>query len=1110
MDNLQRGETVRDGPPQESRGGRSLLSALLRVEHRGMAIAYARKRFHRSKRLAVERLVQQPDDVYAAKLVAKSAARQKDWIGALKAFKVLHSLEPSDFSIQQILRTAVYSAQWEEVVEACTVQPFLIQDQYMQEIMLKKLLKEDPEVQFRVPLQLANLSILPLAMLKFWVEVNNEMSFVARQDEDTATIVSMACEADLEGIHWAMKPLGTDWNEHKVMERVERFGASAYFDWAARAHGHLDDMHGAVLKCVMEMLDADAVMHLLGNVANVVSVLDLLESEVIPSTIFAAHQEQILALEHQNLPHKLTTLVRQGEANQALSIVQKVGPYLNSKSSSELVVAIAEVLLLNGYHEESRSLTSRLVLQYPTMPSISHLYHRSFSELRLHQESLLPGEFVTHTRGAATSAIEGHADNLVILDQHEMAEALLQPIRKLNRRGHRLKMHYRYYVQEDYEAVIRHHETMILTNQKNSEFASHCALSHAALGNLKQALDVLKPLTDAGEANACFTAFEILRRRGKNKQALAMINTSLASYGFEPISESWAKNNFDLQHLSTGPVKAIDDERLVTVIMTAHKDNPMMHKAVSSILSQSYNNLELLIIDDASAPEDVAVYESFLPDSRVSILRMPENSGTYAGKNHGLKHANGEFITFMDSDDWQHPQKIEKIIARLDKEPDSVAGFESYVRLMPDGELAQIGSWFVRKCLMGTVWKRQPLLEVLGGFDEVRVSADSELLERAEVIFGKQRIIHTPVASYIATYHRQSLTGGGPFSIGWRGVRGARGQYVASFRAWHARNQNNVEALKISREDTGGRFPTPDEMPRARHGSAIMPIVRPSFDWIPKDALNLHPQPVYDQSPTGPITVCMATFPARFKQIPEAVASLLEQSMAPDRILIYVNEADAVPGLPDDSRIEIFGSKDVNMTDIGKFEVASMVEDGIVLTVDDDIRYPPNYVEEMVAAVQRYAGKAIVGVHGCVLPVGPAVSTWDEYRENRRVHWFQRAVSTDLPVNIVGTGTMAYDTRHVRFDHRTYATGRMVDIHVAVEAQQKGYPMITPPRLREWMVPIEPDEGDSAESIWDMVRTDVNMQSEIIRRLNDVKSWSLNVPGVGVFDESCLTVFPNP
>ena len=186
-----------------------------------------------------------------------------------------------------------------------------------------------------------------------------------------------------------------------------------------------------------------------------------------------------------------------------------------------------------------------------------------------------------------------------------------------------------------------------------------------------------------------------------------MVNRSMKQYGISPISETWAAADFDLLHLEAEPVEPHHDERLVTVIMTAHKDNPMMNKAVTSILQQSYVNLELLIIDDASAKEDVKVYEAFeASDERIRILRMSENSGTYAGKNYGLKHAKGEFITFMDSDDWQHPQKIEKIVGRLDKNPNAVAGFESYVRLMPDGELAQIGSWFVRKCLMGTVWKR--------------------------------------------------------------------------------------------------------------------------------------------------------------------------------------------------------------------------------------------------------------------------------------------------------------------------------------------------------------------------------------------------------------------
>ena len=1099
---------MKPAPPKENSGPWHYLSALRRKEHRSMTIAYTRKKFHRAERLGLERLVVDPDDEHAARIVAKSAARRKDWRLALEGFLRLQSISPNEFVTRQIFRTAVYCAEWDLLETLCISNPSLLSEPYNAGILEKKISREEPVDLWHLLARLGEITSLPLNLTALWVESNALGVVDLSTNPEVEGIVNAACSHGLVGQHWAIQSRNKATSPSGILDLCRQFGATEYFCWALSIDGVLDENHAQALREHLLNLDDHQILSILEVLTEVVSALHLLDQDVLPKPFLEGHKDVVLAFEDRNLPHRLRSLLAQKEASTALELVKKFGPYLGPSTDINLIAAIAEVFLVNGYHEEARSLASRLVLRHPTETRYAELHLRTYSDLRLHEESLVPGEIVAHSRSAAASSIEAHADNLIILSRHEMAESLLQPVKKLNRRGLRQRMHYRYYVLEDYEAVVQHHNTMILTNQRNSEFACHCALAHAQLGRIDEALAVLEHLTEKGEANACFTAFDILRREGRKAEALAMVNRSMKQYGISPISKTWAAADFDLLHLEAEPVEPHHDERLVTVIMTAHKDNPMMNKAVTSILQQSYVNLELLIIDDASAKEDVAVYEAFeASDERIRVLRMSENSGTYAGKNYGLKHAKGEFITFMDSDDWQHPQKIEKIVGRLDKDPNAVAGFESYVRLMPDGELAQIGSWFVRKCLMGTVWKREPLLEALGGFDEVRVSADSELLERAELIFGKERIIHTPVASYIATYHRQSLTGGGPFSIGWRGVRGARGQYVANFRAWHARNQNNVERLAIRTDDEGGRFPTPEEMPRARHGHAVMPIARETFDWVPKAWLNLQPEPSQEQHPSGPITVCMATFPARFKQIPEAVASLLEQSVQPDRIMIYVNEASEVPGLPDDPRIEVYGSTDVNMTDIGKFEVASMVEDGVVLTVDDDIWYPPNYVEDMVAAVRRYSGKAIVGVHGCVLPVGPAVSTWDEYRENRRVHWFQRAVSTDLPVNIVGTGTMAYDARHVRFDHHTYETGRMVDIHVAVEAQQKGYPMITPPRLREWMVPIEPDEGDSAESIWDMVRTDETMQAEIIGRLNDVKSWSLHVPNVGNYDETALEMF---
>jgi len=53
--------------------------------------------------------------------------------------------------------------------------------------------------------------------------------------------------------------------------------------------------------------------------------------------------------------------------------------------------------------------------------------------------------------------------------------------------------------------------------------------------------------------------------------------------------------------------------------------------------------------------------------------------------------------------------------------------------------------------------------------------------------------------------------------------------------------------------------------------------------------------------------------------------------------------------------------------------------------------------------------------------------------------------------------------------------------------------MITPSRKRDWLAPIDPDEGDSAESIWDMVQTSEDMQNDILRVLQSIESWTLNL-----------------
>ena len=87
----------------------------------------------------------------------------------------------------------------------------------------------------------------------------------------------------------------------------------------------------------------------------------------------------------------------------------------------------------------------------------------------------------------------------------------------------------------------------------------------------------------------------------------------------------------------------------------------------------------------------------------------------------------------------------------------------------------------------------------------------------------------------------------------------------------------------------------------------------------------------------------MATFPARFSVIGKAVQSLLDQRLPPTRILIHVNESDVPPRFPTMTGLKFIAHR-MKLTDIGKFKMTEKVSEGYILTVDDDIIYPEDYM----------------------------------------------------------------------------------------------------------------------------------------------------------------------
>lgn len=100
---------------------------------------------------------------------------------------------------------------------------------------------------------------------------------------------------------------------------------------------------------------------------------------------------------------------------------------------------------------------------------------------------------------------------------------------------------------------------------------------------------------------------------------------------------------------------------LVSVIMPAYNCERVIIEAINSVIFQTYENWELLVLDDGSKDNTLLIIESFTKkDSRIKALPNEKNKGVSATRNRGIEHAKGDWIAFLDSDDIWEQSKLEK------------------------------------------------------------------------------------------------------------------------------------------------------------------------------------------------------------------------------------------------------------------------------------------------------------------------------------------------------------------------------------------------------------------------------------------------------------------
>jgi glycosyltransferase involved in cell wall biosynthesis len=120
--------------------------------------------------------------------------------------------------------------------------------------------------------------------------------------------------------------------------------------------------------------------------------------------------------------------------------------------------------------------------------------------------------------------------------------------------------------------------------------------------------------------------------------------------------------------LSPIPFDHPAEKGLVSVVIPTHNRAGIIGRAIESALEQSYGNIEVIVADDGSTDNTRAIATSHGP--RVVYVSQP-NAGVSAARNFGMRHARGEYIAFLDSDDAWRPWKIEAQIAALTAYPDA-------------------------------------------------------------------------------------------------------------------------------------------------------------------------------------------------------------------------------------------------------------------------------------------------------------------------------------------------------------------------------------------------------------------------------------------------------
>lgn len=298
---------------------------------------------------------------------------------------------------------------------------------------------------------------------------------------------------------------------------------------------------------------------------------------------------------------------------------------------------------------------------------------------------------------------------------------------------------------------------------------------------------------------------------------LNALNHYLSNYHLSPLTLKDAQKDLNLNNLKAGVLckKYKKPYPLVSVIVPAYNVQYRIRSCIDSLIHQTYQNIEIIIVNDASTDQTYHEIEQLkLQYPQVQVIHLPVNVGPFVAKNIGAYMARGEFITTQDADDWAHPQRIYNQAMPLLKDTKLIATTCQWVRLSDDGQFyARQVFPFTRFNPSSPMFRKKEVIKETGLWDLTRLAADTEFIARLKLVFGRKRVLSLKQPLVLGAHRKNSLMTDSKTGNWDHRISPTRLAYWESWGQWHIDQLRQGNQLKMpSMQDYQPQYIIPKEI----------------------------------------------------------------------------------------------------------------------------------------------------------------------------------------------------------------------------------------------------------------------------------------------------------